>query len=109
MFDSGRGATRQLLAYRQVRQPDVAAAAFGAAAAIGALAAARNHRAAGALIPVAMVLTTSAQHVRSRFQTPRSDWRRIAPAIAADSALLTAYFAGRFAGLATTRRRPGAR
>ena len=33
MFDSGRGATRQLLAYRQVRQPDLAAAAFGAAVA----------------------------------------------------------------------------
>src|SRR6266702_1120383 len=95
MFDSGRGATRQLLAYRQVRQPDVAAAAFGAAAAVGAL------------VPVAVVLTASAQHVRSRFQTLPSDWRRVAPAIAADSTLLTAYFAGRFAGLATARRRPG--
>ena len=109
MFDSGRGATRQLLAYRQVRQPDLAAAAFGAAVAAGALAAARQHRAAGALIPVAVVLTASAQHVRSRFQTARPDWRRVAPAIAADGALLTAYFAGRYAGLATVRRRPGAR
>src|SRR6266566_3189151 len=79
MFDSGRGATRQLLAYRQVRQPDVAAEAFGAAAAIGALAAARKHRAVGALIPITMVLAASGQHVRSRFQTPRSDWRRVAP------------------------------
>jgi GT2 family glycosyltransferase len=109
MFDSGRGATRQLLTFRQVRQPDMAAAVFGAAAAIGALAAARKHRAVGALIPVAVVLTASAQHVRSRFQTPRSDWRRVAPAIAADSGLLAAYFAGRFAGLATARRRPGTR
>jgi hypothetical protein len=109
MFESGRGATRQLLAYRQVRQPDVAAAAFGAAVAIGALAAARKHRAVGALIPITMVLAASGQHVRSRFQTPRSDWRRVAPAIAADSGLLAAYFAGRFAGLATARRQPGAR
>jgi GT2 family glycosyltransferase len=113
MFDSGRGATRQLLAYRQVRQPDLAAAAFGAAVAAGVLAAARKRPAAGALIPVAVVLAESAQHVRSRFQTTRADWRRVVPAIAADSALLTVYFAGRFAGLATalstTRRRPGAR
>lgn len=108
MFDSGRGATRQLLTYRQVRQPDVVAAAFGAAVAAGVLAA-RRHRAVGPLLPAAVVLAASARHVGSRFQTARSDWRRVAPAIAADSALLTAYFAGRFAGLATARRRPGAR
>lgn len=109
MFDSGRGATRQLLRYRQVRQPDLAAAAFAAAVAAGALAAARKHRATGLLIPGTVVLTASAQHVRSRFQTPRPDWGRAALAVAADSALLTSYFAGRFAGLAAARRRPDAR
>jgi GT2 family glycosyltransferase len=109
MFDSGRGATRQLLRYRQVRQPDLAAAAFGAAVAGGALAAARKHRAVGLLIPGAVVLAASAQHVRSRFQIPRPDWRRAALAVVADSALLTSYFAGRFTGLATVRPRPDTR
>lgn len=109
MFHSGRGATRQLLAYRQVRQPDVAAGAFAAAAVIGVLAAAGKRPAAGALIPAAVVLAASTQHVRSRFQTPRSDWPRVVPAIAADSALLTAYFAGRLAGLTALRRHRGMR
>jgi GT2 family glycosyltransferase len=104
MFDSGRGATRQLLVYRQIRQPDAAAGAFAAAAAIGALAAAHRHPAAGALIPATVVLAASTQHVRSRFDTPPSDWPRVIPAIAADSALLTAYFAGRLVGLAALRR-----
>jgi glycosyltransferase involved in cell wall biosynthesis len=107
MFTSGRGATRQLLLYRQIRQPDVATGAFVAAAAVGVLAAARRHPATGALIPAAVVLAASAQHVRSRFHTPRSDWPRVIPAIAADSALLTAYFTGRLAGLATMPRRTG--
>ena len=107
MFESGQGATRQLLVYRRIRQPDVATGVFAAAAAIGVLAAARKHPATGALIPAAVVLAASVQHVRSGFETPRSDWRRVIPAITADSALLTAYFAGRLAGLAILRRRPG--
>ena len=109
MFTSGRGATRQLFLYRQIRQPDVATGAFAAAAAIGVLAAARRHPATGVLIPATVVLAASAQHVRSRFHTPRSDWPRVIPAIAADSALLTAYFTGRLAGLATMRQRRGLR
>lgn len=109
MFDSGRGATRQLLVYRQVRQPDIATGAFAAAAAVCVIAAGRKRPVAGALIPAAVVLAASAQHVRSRFQTPRSDWPRVISAIAADSALLTAYFAGRLAGLATAWRRTGTR
>jgi glycosyltransferase involved in cell wall biosynthesis len=107
MFDSGRGATRQLLVYRQVREPDVAAGVFTAAAVTGLFVAVRTNPAAGALIPAAVVLAASAQHVRSRFETSRSDWRRVIPAMVADSALLTAYFAGRLAGLAAVRPGPG--
>jgi hypothetical protein len=109
MFDSGRGATRQLLTYRQIRQPDVATGIFTAAAVIGVAAAAGKRPAAGALIPATVVLAASAQHVRSRFRTPVPDLPRVIPAIAADSALLAAYFAGRLAGLAVLRQRNGLR
>ena len=109
MFDSGRGATRQLLTYRQIRQPDVATGIFTAAAVIGVAAAAGKRPAAGALIPATVVLAASAQHVRSRFRTPVPDLPRVIPAIAADSALLAAYFAGRLAGLAVLRQRHGLR
>lgn len=101
LFDSGRGATRQLLTYHEVRQPDLAAGAFVGATVLGVLLTRRKHPLIGAAVPCGFVLAASAQHVRTRFETPLSQWRRTAPAVAVDSAMLTAYFAGRLAGLAT--------
>lgn len=109
LFETGQGATRQLITYRQVRQPDLAAGVFAASLAAGLLTAAARRPVLGAAIPAGFVLAASAQHVRSRFQTPRPDWLRVPPAVAADAALLTAYFAGRLAGLATMRRRAAGR
>jgi len=105
LFETGQGATRQLITYRQVRQPDLAAGAFAASVAAGLLTAATRRPLLGAVIPAGFVLAASVQHVRSRFRTPPRDWPRLAPAVAADAALLTAYFAGRLAGLAAVRRR----
>jgi hypothetical protein len=104
LFDSGRGATRQLITYREVRVPDLTAGAFVGAVTCGAYLATRKHRVIGVAVPVAFVLTASAQHVRSRFETPPSQWSRIASAVAIDGAMLTAYFAGRVAGLTVLRR-----
>lgn len=106
MFDTGKGATRQLLTYREVRQPDIAVGAFAGAVVLGSFLAVRRHRRIGAALPVGFVLAASAQHVRSRFETPRSSWSKVAPAVVADSAMLTAYFAGRLVGLTVLRRRP---
>jgi GT2 family glycosyltransferase len=105
LFETGQGATRQLITYRQVRQPDLAAGAFSVSVAAGLLTAAARRPLLGAVIPAGFVLAASVQHVRSRFRTPPQDWPRLAPAVAADAALLTAYFAGRLAGLAAVRRR----
>jgi hypothetical protein len=105
LFDVGRGATRQLFTYHEVRQPDLAAGAFVASAALGALAATRGHRLLGVAAPVGFVVAASTQHVRTRFETPVAHWPKIVPAIAVDSAVLTAYFAGRIAGLAALRRK----
>jgi hypothetical protein len=102
LFDSGRGATRQLLTYREVRQPDLVAGAFVGAAGLGLFLTVRGRQLIGAAIPAGFVVAASAQHVRSRFDTPRSHWSRVAAAIAVDSAMLTAYFAGRLVGLPTT-------
>jgi hypothetical protein len=100
LFVSGKGATRQLLTYRQVRTPDLAAGAFVAAAAAGLLLWARRRPITGTALPAALVVAAGTQHVRSRFETPWSQWNRVVPAIAIDSAMLTAYFTGRVAGLA---------
>jgi GT2 family glycosyltransferase len=99
LFDSGVGATRQLITYREVRQPDLAAGGFVAAVVLGVLAALRGRRRTGAVLPVGFVMVASVQHIRSRFETPAADWPRLAPAVAANGALLTAYFLGRLAGL----------
>jgi glycosyltransferase involved in cell wall biosynthesis len=106
LFDVGRGATRQLLTFREVREPDVVTAGFVGAVATGLFLAARKHRLVGAAVPVSFVLAASVQHVRSRFETPRSLWPRLALAAAVDSVMLTAYFAGRLAGLTALQRRP---
>ena len=98
LFTSGKGATRQLLTYRQVRVPDLATAAFWAAMAAG-LAVTAAVSPLGLLIPVALLLAAGAQHVRSRFATPLRRWRPVIAAVAIDSALLLAYFAGRAAGV----------
>lgn len=98
LFTSGKGATRQLLVYRQIRVPDLAVGAFWAGTAAG-IAVAATVSLLGLLIPVALLLAISAQHVRSRFATPARRWRPVIAAVTIDSALLLAYFAGRVAGL----------
>lgn len=108
LFDIGRGATRQLLIYREVRQPDLATGAFVGTTVLGLFLAARKHRLMGPAVPAVFVLASGLQHVRSRFETPRSQWPRVAPAVAVDSVHLTAYFAGRLAGLTALWRRPPA-
>jgi GT2 family glycosyltransferase len=105
LFDIGRGATRQLLTYRQVRQPDVVTGAFLSTVTLGVFLARREHPLIGVAVPSGFVLAASVQHVRTRFEIPRSYWPRMAPAVFVDSALLMAYFAGRLVGLAAPRQR----
>jgi glycosyltransferase involved in cell wall biosynthesis len=106
LFDVGRGATRQLFAYREIRQPDIAALAVVVAVVAGVLTAI-DVSWTGILLPIAVIGLAAVAHIRSRFHTPPGQWGPAALAVAADSALLTAYFAGRLAGLATSVRRRG--
>ena len=99
LFTTGKGATRQLLVYRQIRVPDLAAGAFLTGLAAGA-AIAVLVTPFGIALPVLLLAAIAAQHVRSRFETPLKRWRSVTAAIAIDGALLLAYFTGRVAGLA---------
>jgi GT2 family glycosyltransferase len=114
LFDVGRGATRQFVAYREVRGPDLVTAAWLVAVAAGAGLAAAGYWPAALAVPAVLVAGASAQHVRTRFATPAGHAPRVLGAIAVDALLLTAYFAGRLAGLtalapsgAARARRPG--
>jgi glycosyltransferase involved in cell wall biosynthesis len=99
LFVTGRGATRQLLTYRQMRIPDLATGAFVAGVAVGIVVALSVSPLSGAAIPVALHLAISTLHVRTRFEIPLTRWRRVSAAITITGALLLAYFAGRLAGL----------
>jgi hypothetical protein len=99
LFSTGKGATRQLFVYHQVRVPDLATGAFLASLVTGALVGVLVSPLAGCLIPLAVLLAVSAQHVRSRFETPVGRLPAVTLGIGLDGAHLLAYFAGRIVGL----------
>jgi hypothetical protein len=107
LFNTGRGATRQLLVYRQVRTPDVVTGAFLSSLLAGSLVGVLTGPLVGAGIPVTVLLAVSVSHVCSRFVTPLVRLPSVSLAVALDSAHLLAYFAGRVAGLSwlSSRRR----
>lgn len=108
LFTTGKGATRQLLNYRQVRVPDLAAGVWLASAAAG-VAIAVLASPLGLALPVLLLAAIAARHVSSRFETPAARWRSVTAAVVIDSALLLAYFTGRVAGLTwLLGKRPGA-
>ena len=107
LFVTGMGATRQLLIYRQVRTPDLAAGAFVVSLTAGALTGIFAGPLTGAAIPLAVLLAASVQHVRSRFETPLTRLPAVGLAVTLDCLHLLAYFTGRLAGLSwLLRRRP---
>lgn len=101
LFAVGKGATRQLVTYREVREPDIATAAFLIVTIAGVVVAVQASW-IGVLLPIAFVVAVALQHVRSRFETPPRQWPTVGLAIAADAALLTAYFGGRVIGILAT-------
>jgi glycosyltransferase involved in cell wall biosynthesis len=98
LFESGIGASRQLRRFRQPRPPDLVFAAFLASAGMGAILARGRRPLLGAVLPAAYLGAASGAHVGTRFRLQRGRSGRFAGAVAADSALLLAYFAGRLTG-----------
>ena len=95
LFESGLGASRELERYRRVRGPDVA---FGVMLLSCAVSCFASRRQAGRLLAPLVCLTVIAvAHVATRFQSRRAPLRYLG-AVAADSALLCSYFAGRLVG-----------
>ncbi|HTW98957.1 MAG TPA: glycosyltransferase [Acidimicrobiales bacterium] len=116
LYQSGQGATRQLVNHREIRRPDVAF--FGALACL-ALALlltprlsvrppglaparpARAHRWRGVAPTIAYLLVVSERHLRAKFVSRGGAvYRaRYVAAVVVHSCLLAAYFAGRGHGL----------
>ncbi|MDA8290450.1 MAG: glycosyltransferase family A protein [Actinomycetota bacterium] len=103
LFVSGVGATRQLWRYRQVRPPDVAFAGF-------ALVPVVTRRRPGLAIAsvLAYALLAAAAHLAGRFRLDPRRPAALLAAVATDSLLLLAYFAGRAFGVVVLVRPRGA-
>jgi glycosyltransferase involved in cell wall biosynthesis len=99
LYQSGKGASRQLVTYGKVRVPDVA---FGGMLSIVLLSLIARRRGASRRLvwafPIVFLLTVSgAQMIRKfRFKDSELNWFL---ATVANTALIGAYFAGRTAGL----------
>jgi Glycosyl transferase family 2 len=111
LFASGQGATRQLLTFREVRQPDLVTGAFLGTVAVGLVLAFVAQPLLAVGLPAAFTVAAAARHTSSRFDLARSPWHVTVRAMAVDGVLLLAYFSGRIAGLRvlSNRRRLGLR
>jgi glycosyltransferase involved in cell wall biosynthesis len=103
LFQSGRGATRQLSRYRQLRVPDVVFAGWLLSALAAAVLRRRGH-AGGSLLLIAYSGAAALAHVRRAFIWERRTTLRFAGAVLLDMALLNSYFGGRVVGIGATVR-----
>ena len=98
LFESGVGAAHQLRQFGELRTPDIAFFGFLAGSGAGLCAWLSGRRALGGAVPLVLLVTTSALHLRRKFVLrPRP--LASAAAVGTNSALLAAYFLGRLAGL----------
>jgi glycosyltransferase involved in cell wall biosynthesis len=107
LYQSGRGATRQLYRYRQLRRPDIVFAGW-LLSGLGAAALRRRGRGRGraAALPMVYVGAAATAHVARAFAWERRYVHRLLGAVVLDMALLGAYFAGRLTGVAAPLRSP---
>jgi glycosyltransferase involved in cell wall biosynthesis len=104
LFESGQGASRQLVLFKQVRTADLATFAFWFVAGASCVLSAKRLR--WGATPGAYCLACSAVHLHLRFDLRPEPFGAVR-AVIAHSTLLLSYFAGRTAGLGSRRRRAG--
>lgn len=99
LFQSGVGATRQLLRYRQLRAPDIATLAFWGSVVVAMTA--RGKRSARLRpLPFAVTFGITLLHLVPRFDFRRDGALKALLACASYAPLILCYFIGRAVGLA---------
>ena len=99
LYQSGRGATRQLVCYRQVRTPDLVTA--GQLVALAAAVWARRRgapRPVASAAPVGFLVAAWWAHLRGKFER-RGNGAAFALATATNTVLVASYLMGRLSGL----------
>jgi succinoglycan biosynthesis protein ExoA len=99
LYQSGRGATRQLYRYREIRLPDAVFVGWMLSGAVGIAISRWRSRKAALALPLAYLAAGASAHVFRAFVWERRTAHRMVGAVLTDMALLSAYFAGRLTGL----------
>jgi glycosyltransferase involved in cell wall biosynthesis len=105
LYQSGKGAARQLETYRQVRLPDLAFAGLSVALVAGCRQALRNRRPVALLFPLGWLVVVATGHMLACFRASRSDAARFVLATLVDVVLIGSYDAGRVVGHVSRRLR----
>ncbi|HUO73245.1 MAG TPA: glycosyltransferase [Solirubrobacteraceae bacterium] len=103
LYQSGRGAARQLRRYRAIRVPDVVFGGWVLSAVAATRFVRRGHR-LGLALPPTYLAAAATSHVVRAFVWERRQAVRFLGAILTDMVLLTAYFSGRATGLVVSSR-----
>ncbi len=100
LYESGRGASRQLFRYHEFRPPDFAFVGMLAIVAITLLTRSRARFVARLFLP-AYLVATSELHLHGRFAAsgPPGYRKRYVGAVVVNAGLIAAYFAGRAVGV----------
>ena len=100
LYESGRGASRQLFRYRKLRPPHFAFVGMLGVLVITLLARSK-HRLISRLLLPAYLVATSERHLHGRFATsgPAGYRKRYIGAVVVNAGLIAAYFAGRVVGV----------
>jgi glycosyltransferase involved in cell wall biosynthesis len=99
MYESGIGATRQLMTFREVRAPDVAFGSFIVVAVVAGGVAVAKRSLRPLAIPPAWIAAISTGHLRGKFFLRSERPGKVAGAIGLNSIMLSAYLAGRAVGV----------
>lgn len=97
LFESGRGASRQLVRDRRIRRPDVVSTAFGLLALAGGARLVRRKDPRLIVVAAAMPAVASAAHLHTKFHLARTPVRSVCAELV-HTPLMTAYLLGRFVG-----------
>jgi glycosyltransferase involved in cell wall biosynthesis len=106
LYQSGVGATRQLIRFREFRNPDLAFLITMIALIFAVVLLGVTGSWIGFIVPVFFVILTSFMHMHSKFQLPFHKFLFVVTAILVDALLISSYYIGRLVGFIVYLRHP---
>lgn len=98
LYQSGVGATRQLIRFKEVRLPDIAFIVTLTAAIIGIMILALTGSGLGLILPIVCLIGASFLHLRGKFDMRFSKAGALLGALIVNTVLILCYYVGRLIG-----------